>query len=297
MKILITGGTGLIGRAFIERYHQHSYTLLTRDPHRARAAFEKCDLISSLGELSSLDGFDAVINLAGEPVMGKRWSERQKERICTSRWRITEQLVALFAASAKPPGVFLSGSAVGVYGSRGAGVIDEQTAIAQCDFPTRLCAQWEALAEQADDFTRVVLLRTGVVLSARGGALQKMLPAFKCALGGRIGSGEQYMPWIALDDQLDAMDFLLRDECARGAFNLVSPTPQRNRDFIRTLAAQLKRPAVFPVPAALLKILLGESSSLLLDSQRIVPTRLSELGFRFTYPELAPCLAKLLSAR
>ena len=194
MKILMTGGTGLIGRAFIKQFEDYQFTILTRSiaklktPNTDHAAMPaKVKFIESLDYLDDLNDFDAIINLAGEPIIDKRWSAKQKHIICQSRWGLTEQLVALFAASQKPPLVFLNGSAIGAYGDRGDQVITEDMTVEVHDFNTELCLGWEARAMQAQPYTRVVLLRTGIVLTPEGGALGKMLLPFKCCLGGRVG--------------------------------------------------------------------------------------------------------------
>lgn len=295
MKILMTGGTGLIGRAFISRFTDHRYTVLTRSPAGHAAGFpEAVQLVDSLHRFENLDEFDAVINLAGEPIMDKRWSEQQKQVICQSRWQLTQQLVDLYAASHTPPAVFLSGSAIGVYGNRGDEILTESVAVTATDFPSEICLQWENIARQAEPYTRVVLLRTGIVLDARGGALQKMLLPFKMGVGGRLGSGRQYMSWIHYQDQIDAMHFLLTHESVSGAVNLVAPNPVTNREFTRCLAKSLGRPALLPMPAPVLKTLLGESSSLLLDSQRVTPEKLQKNGYRFAFSDLTLAFSDLL---
>jgi hypothetical protein len=252
--------------------------------------------IASLDHLQTLDGFDAVINLAGEPIIDKRWSPQQKHIICQSRWSLTQQLVDLFALSQTPPSVFLNGSAIGVYGDGGDEVLTESSAVAVTDFPTKLCLGWEEVALQAKPYTRVVLLRTGIVLAARGGALGKMLLPFKCCLGGRIGDGKQFMSWIHYQDHINAMHFSLLDTSVLGAVNLVAPEAQTNSAFTQTLAKTLNRVAVFPLPKKILQLLLGESSCLLLDSQRIAPQKLLQSGFEFKFPSLKSALDNLLKS-
>lgn len=297
MNILLTGGSGLIGLAFVNRFEEHQFTLLTRSPEQAkhRLPASVC-LIDSLAQLTSLNDFDAVINLAGEPIIDKRWGVAQKEKICDSRWRTTQQLVDLFACSQSPPHTFLSGSAVGVYGNRGDEPLTETSAVSVRDFATSLCLRWEAIAKQAQPYTRVVLLRTGVVLAADGGALNKMLLPFKCGLGGRIGNGQQFMPWIHIQDHLSAMQFLLENTRIAGPVNLVAPEAERNREFTRALASALHRFALLPVPAFVLNIALGESSALLLDSQKVVPQVLLDAEFTFGFSNLKQTLVNLLKA-
>ncbi|MDY0248497.1 MAG: TIGR01777 family oxidoreductase [Pseudomonas sp.] len=291
MNILITGGTGLIGSAFIHQFDDHQYTVLTRSPAHAKIQLPAyVQLIDSLERLDNLDNFDAVINLAGAAIIDKRWSDKRKQEICTSRWQMTEQLVALFAHSTKPPAVFLSGSAIGVYGQHGNDELTEDSTVQETDFPTKLCLHWEEIARRAEPYTRVVLLRTGIVLAPKGGALAKMLLAFKLCLGGRIGSGQQYMSWIHYQDHIHAMHYLLSASNLSGPVNLVAPNPQTNRQFTQALAKALGRIAIFPVPKQVLQLLLGESACLLLDSQKVLPKKLLNSGFQFEYPHLATAL-------
>jgi|TARA_B110000285_G_scaffold122576_1_gene138557 uncharacterized protein len=295
MKILITGGTGLIGQAFIRQFDDHQFTVLTRSISGSDAMWPaSVSFIESLDILQNLDEFDAVINLAGEPIIDKRWSPEQKHVICQSRWLLTQQLVALFALSQKPPAVFLSGSATGVYGDRGAEQVSEASPVEIGGFSTQLCLNWEKIAMQAEPHTRVVLLRTGIVLSTQGGALTKMLVPFKCFLGGRIGYGEQYMSWIHYQDHINAMHYVLLEKSILGPVNLVAPQAQKNTTFTHTLAQSLNRLAVLPMPKKILQLVLGESSCLLLDSQKVVPQKLLESGFKFKFPTLKSALHDLL---
>lgn len=295
MKILMTGGTGLIGQAFIDQFEQDQITLLTRSIPKAKTLLPaNVKLIDSITSLRNLDDFDAVINLAGEPIIDKRWSDQQKKIITQSRWQITQQLVDLFAVSKQPPEVFLSGSAIGVYGNRGDAVVTESASIQPNDFASALCQRWEEIAQQAEPYTRVVLLRTGIVLSPNGGALSKMLLPFKCFLGGRIGSGQQYMSWLHHQDCSNALHYLLTEKSLSGAVNLVAPQAVTNRTFTKNLATSLQRFAILPMPKIVLHFLLGESSSLLLDSQRVSPKKLLDSGFNFRFTNLPSALADIL---
>jgi hypothetical protein len=297
MNILITGGTGLIGSCFIKQFRCHTFTVLTRFPSKAKVQLpESSEFISSLDELHNLDNFDAVINLVGEPIIDKRWSAKQKIIITQSRLQITRRLVELIAGSKQPPKVFLSGSAIGIYGDRVDEVLTESSTLHNTDFPSELCIQWEALAKQAEPYTRVVRMRTGIVLASHGGALAKMLLPFKCCLGGIIGDGQQYMSWIHYCDHIHAMDYLLETDSVSGAVNLVAPIPEKNQVFTQALAKVLGRIAVLPVPKKILALLLGESSCLLLSSQRIVPQRLLDSGFKFRFPTLNIALQELLES-
>ncbi len=296
MNILITGGTGLIAQAFIKRFiNELLFTVLTRSPQAAKKKLPtSVNLIDSLNRLDDLNDFDAVINLAGEPIIDKRWRDQQKQLICQSRWQTTQDLVDLFAKSQTPPAVFLSGSAIGIYGDRFDEELNEDSKLEQNDFPTQICLQWEAIAQQAKTYTRVVTLRTGIVLSANGGALAKMIQPFKLGLGGRIGDGQQYMSWIHYLDHINAMFHILTTGSICGPVNLVSPQAERNQNFSQALAKQLHRPAIFPLPKFVLKCLLGESSCLLLDSQKVKPQTLLNSGFKFEYANLSSALDDLI---
>lgn len=295
MKVLITGGTGLIGSALIRGAVGFDFTVLTRSISNAKSILPaSLQYIDSLEDLHNLDAFDAVINLAGEPIIGKRWSDQQKDHICQSRWQVTEQLVQLFAQSTTPPKVFISGSAIGVYGDRGDEPLTEVSSTEERDFSTMLCQRWESIARQAEPYTRVVLLRTGIVLSAQGGALAKLLLPFKCGLGGRISTGEQYMAWIHYRDHINAIHFLLNETNISGPVNLVAPNAEKNMVFTQVLAKTLHRIAVLPMPKIALRLLLGEASSLLLDGQKVLPQTLLNQGFVFEFNKLEPALSDLV---
>lgn len=295
MKVLITGGTGLIGSALIRGAVGFEFTVLTRSIANAKSILPaSLQYIDSLENLQNLDAFDAVINLAGEPIIGKRWSDQQKDHICQSRWQVTEQLVQLFAQSTTPPKVFISGSAIGVYGDRGDEPLTEVSSTEERDFSTMLCQRWESIARQAEPYTRVVLLRTGIVLSAQGGALAKLLLPFKCGLGGRISTGEQYMAWIHYRDHINAIHFLLNETNISGPVNLVAPNAEKNMVFTQVLAKTLHRIAVLPMPKIALRLLLGEASSLLLDGQKVLPQTLLNQGFVFEFNKLKPALSDLV---
>ncbi|TDN60610.1 TIGR01777 family oxidoreductase [Scandinavium goeteborgense] len=296
MKILITGGTGLIGRHLIPRLLElgHSVIVVTRSPEKARQQLDaSVELWKGLNERSTLDGIDAVINLAGEPIADKRWTEEQKQRLCSSRWHITQKLVELFAASTQPPAVLISGSAAGYYGDLGEVVVTEEEP-PHNEFTHKLCARWEQIAcEAQSEHTRVCLLRTGVVLAPKGGILGKMAPPFKLGLGGPIGTGRQYLAWIHIDDMVNGIIWLL-DNDLRGPFNMVSPYPVRNEQFAHALGHVLHRPAVLRAPATAVRLLMGESSVLVLGGQRALPKRLEESGFGFRWYDLEEALSDVL---
>ena len=298
MNILITGATGLIGRRLVEALlsQSHQLTILTRSPRRAAEYFgDQVTLWETLADQTSLEGFDAVINLAGEPIADKRWTPEQKKKFCDSRWELTEKLASLITTSLKPPAVFISGSAVGYYGDQGEATVAEDHPVNK-EFSWQLCAQWEALAlAAASEATRVCLLRTGVVLSSTGGALAKMVFPFRVGLGGPLGNGQQFMPWIHIEDMVRGIIFLLNHPDAKGPFNMVAPTPIRNAQFSRVLGEVLHRPTLFRVPASVIRLLMGESATLVLGGQRAVPQRLHEAGYKFRYQELKPALQDVLN--
>lgn len=297
MNILITGGTGLIGKALITAFADHPITVLTRSIAKAKTQLpNNLTFIESLDELENFDAFDAVVNLAGEPIIDKRWNPQQKEVICQSRWQITEQLVEKIAASSKPPKVFISGSAVGIYGDQGAQEIDENSPFTSGSFAHRVCDNWEKIALKAQsDQTRVCLVRTGIVLSDKGGAIKKMLPSFQLGLGGSIGSGKQYYPWVHIDDEVQAIIHLLTTDSAQGAFNLTAPNPVTNKAFGQSLAKALHRPSFFNVPACVISLTIGEGAHLLLDSQRVVPSALIKSGYQFRFSDIDAAFAHLFS--
>ncbi len=298
MKILITGGTGLIGSRLVARLLtlSHHITVLTRDLQAAqRKLGSDIATLTTLASFDNLDGFDAVINLAGEPIADKRWTDEQKKRLCDSRWQVTERLSRLISQSEKPPLVFISGSATGYYGDQGQTVVTEDEPPA-FDFAHALCARWEALAmEAAGPRTRVIISRTGVVLAPDGGMMGKLLPLYKLGLGGPIGSGRQYLPWIHIDDMIDALLFMLTTPGLNGPYNVVAPYPVHNEQFSAILGHVLRRPAFLTVPACVIKMVMGESAVLALGGQQAMPQRLEQAGFSFHYSELKPALRQIVN--
>lgn len=297
MKVLMTGGSGLIGSAFISKYHhKYNFVVLSRDPIKAKKQLPTSNniiLIDNLNNITDLNEFDAVINLAGEPIADKRWTLKQKRSICQSRWKLTNQLSHLINASTKPPGVFISGSAVGYYGRQGDTEINEGYLDINEEFTHKICKVWEDKALIAHDKTRICLLRTGIVLANSGGALKKMLPVFKIGLGGKISSGHQYMSWIHIEDMISAIEFLLSNQNCQGPFNLTAPKPVTNTEFTQALAKSLHRPSFATVPAFILKLLLGEMSDLILYGQKVLPEHLLEQKFKFKYPNINVALAEI----
>lgn len=300
MQILITGGTGFIGKALVKQLIPHKMTILTRNRTRAKNELKHVNqnnlhFIESLDQLSCLSNFDAVINLAGEPIADKRWSSKQKKTICDSRWDITRRLVSLIEASDNPPSVFISGSAVGIYGDQKQQTVEETSPVAKEGFPYYVCHEWEKIAASLNnDSTRVCVIRTGIVLGRNGGALQKMLLPYKLGLGGPLGDGKQFMPWIHMLDMVRGIRFLIENNHCSGIFNLVAPHPVTNKEFSQTLAKTLSRPHYLFTPKFVMQLAMGESSCLLFDSVKAKPARLTQKGFKFTFSRLQPALVQIL---
>jgi len=296
ITIAVTGATGLIGSALVERLraHGHAVCRLVRSPSDAREGDIVWDAERSELHGDALQGVDAVVNLAGAPI-ARRWTPERKRGIRNSRVAGTQNLSRAIAAMDPKPRVLLNGSAIGYYGSRGDEVLSESSAAGH-DFLAEVTVEWErATAPAAQAGVRVVLLRTGVVLSASGGALAKMLPPFRLGMGGPLGSGDQWMSWIALEDHLHAMEHALFVDSLSGPLNLVSPNPVRNLHFATTLGRVLTRPAVIPVPAVALELLYGEMArETLLASQRALPAALAASGFDFQHPTLEGALRAIL---
>ena len=298
MNILITGGTGLIGRALCAALSARgdSLTVFSRQPDTVA---EKCGAavraIDSLDEWLPDDRYDAVINLAGEPIVGARWSEQRKKTLWDSRVTLSTALVEKIARAKTKPEVLLSGSAVGIYGDCGDREVDESDAVAT-DFGARLCNAWEQAASEATSACKVrtCLLRTGLVLSGDGGMLKQMSLPFRLGLGARIGGGQQWMSWIHIADQVAILLKLLDESDHHGAFNLCAPNPVTNAVFTKSLAAAVKRPAWLAAPDFAINAALGESAYLLLGGQKVLPTRLVASGYRFRYPELDSAFKELL---
>lgn len=289
MKILITGGSGLIGSNLIPILRPCDVAVYTRNVAMAEQILgNKIHFLSTLEHLTNLDEYDVVINLAGEPIVAKKWTDEQKHKIEHSRWSITEDIVALINAGDNPPKLLISGSAIGFYGSQQEQIIDENFSSPNDEFSHQLCERWEHLAKQAQsDRTRVCILRTGVVITKRGGALQKMLLPFKLGLGGPIGSGKQYMSWIHLEDMLQGIAHLIANENCQGVYNFTAPNPVTNAEFSHALALSLSRPCIFKVPEFVLRMMMGEMADLVIHGQRVVPKRLQESGYKFIYPEIS----------
>ena len=297
MHVLITGGTGLIGSALCKALisEGHQISVWSRRPFKVP---EICGAaargVAKLGELDD-DSIDAVVNLAGAPIADRRWTEKRKRVLWDSRIKLTKALVAWLGERASKPEVLISGSAVGWYGDQGAASVTEQSP-PHPEYTHTLCDAWESAARPADSYgIRVCLLRTGLVLAPNGGFLQRMLLPFKLGLGGPIGSGKQYMPWVHRDDMIGLIMLLLSDKDCRGPFNATAPHPVTNREFAETLGRSLGRPAVIPLPAPLLKLGLGEMSRLLLTGQNAMPEKAQRAGYQFRFTHLQAALADVLN--
>jgi len=301
MRTLITGGTGLIGRALARSLIKdgHEVIVLSRNPERARdlpagTRVERWDGRTIEGWGHFADGADAIVNLAGENLAAGRWTAERKRRIRESRLNAGEAVVQAVRAAEHRPRVVIQSSAVGYYGPRGNEEVTEETPPGH-DFLSEICVAWEASTTPVEGMgVRRVIIRTGVVLSTAGGALPRMLLPFKLFVGGPLGSGRQWFPWIHIADEVATIRFLIENEAASGPFNLTAPNPVTNAEFSRVLGRALGRPAIVPTPAIALRLLFGEMATVLLEGQRAVPRRLLELGFSFGFPEVAAALRDLL---
>lgn len=301
MKVAITGGSGLIGRALsdalVDSGHQPVWT--SRSPDRLKSVPSGVTVRAwdgrSAGPLVAvLDEVDAVVHLAGENIGSGRWTGARKARIKDSRTRSTAALAAAFRAASVKPRVLVQGSAVGYYGPRGDEPVTEESGAGD-DFLAGVCEKWEDASAAVQELgVRRVVARTGVVLSTEGGALPKMLLPFRLFAGGPVGTGRQVVPWVHIEDEARALLQLLEDEAAEGPFNLTAPEAVTNRELAKIVGRVLGRPAFLPTPALPLRIGLGEMSTLVLDGQRAVPEKLEASGFTFLFPELEGALRHLL---
>lgn len=300
MRIIITGGSGLIGRALVDSLAKdgHEVIVLSRNPAAVTnlpggARAEKWDGQTSQGWGQLADGADAIVNLAGATI-SKRWSDSYKQEILNSRLQASQAVVAAIKAAAKKPGVLIQSSAVGYYGPHGGEEITEE-AKAGSDFLAKTCVAWEASTAEVEALgVRRVIIRTGVVLDKIGGALPQMMLPVKLFVGGPLGGGQQYFPWIHLADEVAAIRFLIDHKTASGVYNLSAPNPQTNAAFTKVLGKVLGRPTFMPTPGFAMKALFGEMSTLLLDGQRQLPKRLLSAGFKFKFAESEAALRDVL---
>lgn len=298
MKALVTGATGLVGRELLRRLE--GAVVLTRDvaesERRLGSGVKAWSWQPSreAAPAAAFDGVDAVFHLAGEPVAAGRWTAERKQRIKDSRVLGTRNLVAALSASAALPRVLICASGVDFYGDRGDTELREGSSRGQ-GFLSDVCEAWEAEARAAERVgVRVVLARLGLVLAPRGGALERMLPPFRLGVGGKLGDGRQWLPWVHLDDAVGLLLHAARDERLRGPLNVVAPEAATNAEFTRALGQALGRPTVLPVPRVALRVLFGELSQALLDSRRVIPAVALETHYEYRYPRLGPALAACL---
>lgn len=297
MNVAITGASGLVGTALLNALGSDGHRIVRLVRPGGTALADDVRWNPAVGELdlATLEDCDAVVNLAGASIGEGRWSEERKRTLHDSRVDSTRVLVSGLAKLNHKPRVLVSASAVGYYGDRGDEVLSEASGPGN-DFLAKLASEWEAEARKAEaSGIRAVILRFGVILSAHGGALPRMLVPFRMGLGGRVGSGKQWMSWLTLGEAVDSIRYTIENAELRGPVNAVSPNPARNADFTRVLAHVLRRPALFPAPAFALRLVLGEmADALLLSSQRVVPRKLEATGYSFRNPDLEAALQALL---
>lgn len=296
MNILITGGTGFIGSklctALLER--QYHIVLVTRNPEKVTTNIKA---ITTLSALDKDTNFDVVLNLAGEPIADKPWSDEQKQSILHSRLSITRSLIDYFKEVEVKPKLFISGSAIGYYGIEQSNKGFDESCYGDDSFSSQLCRQWESIALEAEQLgIRTCILRTGIVLGKGGGALNKMLLPFKLGLGGKIGRGSQWMSWIHIDDLIGIILYCIDNNNIHGAINGTAPEPVSNISFSKSLGQVLKRPAILPMPAFVIKLLMGQmGEELLLAGKRILPTKISLSGYVFKFSYLDKALKDVIN--
>lgn len=294
MNVVVSGSSGLIGSALCTALRDGGHTVVRLVRRPAAAGESQWDPSAGSIDAAVIDAADAVVNLAGAGIGDKRWTDEYKRQLVDSRVQTTTLLASAISDSATPPPVFLSGSAIGAYGPTGDDELTEESPLGTT-FLADLCRQWEAAAMQVPATTRVALLRTGIVLSPKGGALKKQMPLFKLGLGGRFGSGKPWQSWISLPDEVAAIIHLL-DSPLSGPVNLTAPQPVRGREFAKVLGGVLRRPALLPVPSFGPKLLLGSelADALLFTGQRVLPAKLLADGFDFAHPQLDQALRAVL---
>lgn len=307
MKYTISGGTGLIGSKLVRLLaaQGHEIIILSRSPDSVSNPPRHVQPVYWDGKnvskwVDQLDGTDVVINLAGESIAGKGlipspWTDHKKDRILKSRVQVGETLLEGIKQVDQKPQKFIQASAIGYYGSRGDELLTESSPPGS-DFLSRTCTAWESSTKPVVDLgVTHIVVRLGVVLSEKGGALPRLILPFKLFLGGPIGNGEQWYSWIHIDDVCSAINYLSEHAQAQGVFNLTAPKPVKNKFFAKTIGEIMSRPAFFPVPGFLMKIFLGEVSTVVLNGQRVIPKRLRQLNYSFQYPELEGALRDLIS--
>jgi len=309
MRVIITGGSGLIGRALAASLaaDNHEVIILSRNAQSVRslpkgARAEQWDGRTATGWGRLADGADAIVNLAGEsiagesllPILFKRWTSKRKRRILESRTNAGQAVLQAIEAAKRKPGVLIQSSAVGYYGTLRDEELTEE-AYPGNDFLARVCWDWEVSTSQAEVMNvRRVVTRSGLVMSAAGGILPLMLLPFKFFVGGRLGSGRQWFSWIHIADEVSAIRFLIENPNAKGPFNLTAPQTLTNAQFSKVIGRVMRRPSFFPTPGFALRLPMGEKATIALDGQRPVPKRLLDMGFKFQFPEAEPALRDLL---
>ena len=294
MRVLITGASGLIGKALQKSFAEKGYEMLLAsrsEPKDARSVQWNPDSGFADAALEKLEGLDGVIHLAGESISAIRWTDEKKKAIRDSRVFGTRSMIEAFDKLERKPTTFISGAAIGYYGDRGDEVLTESSPAGKT-FLADISKEWEAESRRAEDLgIRTVLLRTGIVLSKDGGALTTMMMPFKLGVGGVVGSGKQWMSWISLDDVVAIINFALENESVRGAINVVAPNPVTNEEFTKTLGTVLYRPTFLPLPEFAVHMVFGEmGDALLLDSTRVAPKRLLDAGYEFKFTDLKAAL-------
>jgi uncharacterized protein len=295
MKVLIAGASGLVGSALVPALEAEGAEVTRLVRSSARAGEIEWQPINDQIDATQLEGFDAVINLAGENIAGGRWTDELKRKIHDSRVNGTRLLSEAIAKLNQRPSVFLCASATGFYGDRGNEILDEQSETGH-GFLAGVCSEWEqATGPAVQAGVRTVTLRFGPILSRDGGMLAKLLTPFKMGMGGKVGSGKQYISWVAIDDAVNAIKLTLHNESLRGPLNIVSPTPVTNEEFTKTLGHVLSRPTALAMPAFAVRLAFGEmADEMLLTSQRVIPKKLNEAGYEFQQPELEGAFRKYL---
>lgn len=297
MKVVVSGATGFIGKIIVKQLLAAGDEVIVLTRNVAKAAislgsacrYYQWDDINTLPPLEALEGADGVVNLMGESI-SQRWDENQKKKIHQSRINGTKRLVEAIEKLNRKPKVFVSTSAIGIYGNRGSEEINESSTLAD-DFLAKVCKDWENEANKARNHNcRVVIIRTGVVLGRNGGALAKMLPLFKLGLGGPVGSGKQYMSWIHIEDLANMYVEALKNDQTKGVLNGTAPYPATNAEFTKLMGKVLKRPAFLPAPAFAIQLALGEMSQIVLEGQKVLPVKFKEMNFRYRYPTLEMAL-------
>ncbi len=302
MQVVITGGTGTIGRRLVYLLLQHGHVVkvVSRQPFKpanlpAKIIFAPWDGQTAEGWGNLVDGADAVVNLAGAGIADEPWTEARKKVIEESRRNAGKAVVEAVSAASTKPKVLIQASAVGYYGAQNNDQVITEDHPAANDFLGQTCQTWEASTEPVEALgVRRVVIRSGVVLDMQGGALPRMVLPFRFFAGGPIGNGQQWLPWIHYCDEVEAIRFLIEHEAASGPFNLAAPQPLRSRDFAKVIGKVMKRPAFMPAPAMAFKIMFGEMSTILLDGQQVVPKRLQELGYEFKFSQAEEALRDVL---